>query len=165
MYTNRAITPHRLYRKLHALQTVGRVSDSIQVLIFLTFGQFLYSKYGAVQLNAPHWHQFRDWAGGPTHLALSVVIIAVIGLIGIFSLAVTEADTLYTIIMWIYSVLAAIWCFTAAGFLAYAMINTGAGNGGPWNWTLAGLFFLFSRFTITISRGLDTIVDDEEPVT
>jgi len=100
--------------------------------------------------------------GGQVHVATSVLVIALIGLAGMFSLAITESDLVYTVIMWVYSSLAAVWCLMVAGFLTYAMVTMGAGNAGPWNWTLVGLFFISSRLAITISRGLDTAIIEEK---
>lgn len=141
--------------KISALHKVGRANDAIQIIVWGTFGQFLLTdKFGEVQLRAPQWREFADWIGGQQAAGWSVLAAAILGLLGLFSLAWTKSDNTYTALMWVFSVYVALWCFTVAGFQTHAMIVHDAGNAGFWNWSLVGCYFLFSRLAITLSRGL-----------
>lgn len=136
-------------RRLLRLKNLGRVTEGLQVLILLTFGQYLYSG-GAQQLKAKHWENARDFFGGYQGVGLSILIIAVIGLVGLFSLAVTETDHLYTVIMWIFTLAAVFW-FMGSG-ISHALAQSG--STGLWSLGMTALWFLTTRMAITIAAPL-----------
>lgn len=138
-----------LATRLERLRTLGRAADGLQVFILLTMGQYLYSN--TVVLSSPQWKGFRDFLGGEHMVGGSVIAIGLVGLIGIFSLAVTKTDTAYQWIMTLFTLLAVGWCWTVAGFQTYVLIHDHAGNAGLWNWGMAGLFFAFSRLAILLA--------------
>lgn len=160
LFNGRHLTDEEVVSKLHSLQTMGRITDGVQVIILGTLGQYLYTS-GALAVDAPHWIQFRDFMGGQHNVGLSVMLIALVGLSGIFTLAWTKTDTTYTWLMWVFSVAAMLWCWTVAGFNTHALVAEHIGNSGLWAWGLSGLFFLFSRIAITIASGLGSSTPEE----
>lgn len=133
-------------RRLELLKSLGRFTDGIQIIILGTFGQFIYAG-GAQQIKARHWTAAREFFGGYQGVGLSLIAIACVGLLGLFSLAITKTDRAYMVLMWAFSLSAAAW-FIAVG-LTHTLARTG--STGLWSLGLAGLFFLFSRVAITIA--------------
>ena len=136
-------------QRLATLKNFGRATDAFQIIVLATFGQYL-AEGGAQQLKAKHWDVARDWFGGYQGVGISLIIIACIGLLGLFSLAWTKRDVLYTWLMWIYSVSAFLW-FVIIG-ITHALARSG--STGLWSLGLAGCFFLFTRIAITIANPL-----------
>lgn len=143
--------------QLHTLNALGRFVEGIQVIILLTMGQYLYAN-GGVQLNAPHWRGFTEFVGGEHSVGILIMGLGLIGLIGMFGRAISPK--VHLVITWIFSILAAIFCWTVAGFQTYALVHDQAGNAGLWTWGLNGLFFLFSRTAITIGTNVEDDVHD-----
>jgi len=135
--------------RLRLLKNLGRVADGLQIGILLTMGQYLYSG-GAQKLSGAQWVPARDWFGGYQNVGISLIVIGVIGLIGLFSLAVTRRDYVYAAIMWVYSLLAASW-FIGIG-ITHGLAR--AGSTGLWTLGLSGLFFLFTRIAITVASAI-----------
>ncbi|ACH62183.1 hypothetical protein MYRNA_216 [Mycobacterium phage Myrna] len=136
-------------RRLTTLKNFGRITDAFQIIVLGTFGQYLYSG-GAEQLKAKHWNAARDFFGGYQGVGMAIMVIAGIGLLGLFSLALTKRDWVYTILMWIYS-LAAFLFFVIVGITHHLAQS---GSTGLWSLGLAGCFFLFTRIAITIATPL-----------
>ena len=145
-------------KRQRRIKTLGRTADTIQIIALGTMGQYIYEG-GSQQLSAKHWAPVRDLMGGYQNVGLSLIFIALIGLVGVFSLAVTKTDRVYTVIMWVFSALAIAWFWTIGGFHGYASATIpGAGSTGAWTLGLAGMFFLFTRLAITI--GVDPYSKD-----
>lgn len=141
-------------RRVNRLKLVGRITDGLQIIIMGTMGQYLHSG-GSQKLSGKHWDYAKDFFGGYQNIGSSLMIITLIGFIGLFSLAFTDTDTVYTVIMWIFSVLAAAWFIGIGITHGYAAVTIpGAGSTGLWTLGLAGLFFLFSRIVITITNSI-----------
>jgi hypothetical protein len=146
-------------KKLHALQTLGRWVDALQIIILATMGQYLYGG-GSQKLNAPHWKPSRDFLGGYQHIGISLMIISLIGFAGLFSLAVTKTDRVYNVLMWLFSGSAGVWFIGIGIAQGWASNNIpGAGSTGLWTLGLSGLFFLFSRAAIWIASGIVSSID------
>ncbi|ASZ74763.1 membrane protein [Mycobacterium phage Phabba] len=135
--------------RLALLKNFGRATDAFQIIVLATFGQYL-AEGGAQQLKAPHWDAARAFFGGYQNVGISLIAIACIGLLGLFSLAWTKRDVLYTWLMWIYSISAFLW-FAIIG-ITHAIARSG--STGLWSLGLAGCFFLFTRIAITIATPL-----------
>jgi hypothetical protein len=134
-------------RRLTWLKNLGRFTDGLQIIILATFGQYLYSG-GAQQLTSEHWQAAKDFFGGYQNVGISLIAIATLGLVGLFSLAWTRTDNLYNVIMWVYSLAAATW-FIGIGITHHLARS---GSTGLWSLGLAGLFFVFTRLAITIAE-------------
>lgn len=163
-YTGKQLSVDAAMQKLRQLHALGRTTDAVQVIILGTMGQYFLTAGGAKQLSAPHWVGYRDFWGGQVGTGWSVLAIAIWGLAGIFSLAITSSTRTYNVMMSVFSVVACAWCWACAGFQTHALFALGAGNAGLWTWTLAGLFFLFSRLAILIADGLVEFSDTTEVV-
>lgn len=139
--------------KVAALKTLGRLADGVQIIILATMGQYLYAG-GSQQLTGKHWTYAIDFFNGYQNVGLSLIVIASIGLLGLFSLLL-ETDVVNLILMWIFSVSATVW-FIGVG-ISHGIASQaipGAGSTGLWTLGLAGLFFIFSRIAITIGSGI-----------
>lgn len=146
--TDRVLTEPE--QRINSIKTVGRATEAFQITVLAVFGQNIYWG-GSQQLDGKHWEPVRDFFGGYQHVGLSLFIIATIGLLGLFSLAVTDNDTAYKILMWIFSLSATAWFWFVGCWHGWAALTiSGAANTGFWTLGLAGGFFLFSRIAISI---------------
>jgi hypothetical protein len=136
-------------RRLRWLKTFGRFTEGFQIIVLATFGQNIYSG-GAQHLDAPHWRAAREFFGGYQGVGISLIVISLVGLLGLFSLAWTDSDWLYNTLMWGYSLAAFFW-FVIIGITHHLAHS---GSTGLWSLGLAGMFFLFSRIAITVSSGI-----------
>lgn len=137
-------------QRINSIKRVGRATETFQIIVLAVMGQNIHSG-GAQQLRGKHWEPVTRFFGGYQHVGLSLFVIASIGLLGLFSLAVTKTDTAYKVLMWIFSLSATGWFWFIGCWHGWAALNIpGAGNTGFWTLGLAGGFFLFSRLAISI---------------
>lgn len=138
------------------LRRVVHYTETAQIILVATMGYYL-ANGGGQGLSGMHWSYARDFFGGYRNVGLSLVAIAALGILGLFSLAVTKTNRVYLVLTWAFSAVAAVW-FIAVGIShGYASATIpGSGNTGVWTLGLAGLFFLFTRIVATIvERGAD----------
>lgn len=142
----------RATRRLVRLKNFGRFTEGLQIIILGTFGQYIYSG-GAQQLGAKHWEAAREFFGGYQGVGISLMVIASIGLLGLLTLGFTKQDTLYSILMWIYSLSAATWFITVG--ITHHLAQSG--STGLWSLGMAGLWFLGTRIAVTIAAPINDL--------
>jgi hypothetical protein len=108
---------------------------------------------GSQQLRSTQWSFFANFFGGYQVVAAALFGAGCIGIVGLFFF---RWHRVYEIFMWIFTIITAIWCFVAAGFLGYAAVQVGGGaNLGMWSWTMVGLFLLFTRAAMQLATNID----------
>ncbi|QZE10528.1 membrane protein [Mycobacterium phage ScoobyDoobyDoo] len=132
--------------RLEKLRGFGRLTEAIQIITLMTFGQYLYGG-GAQQLSAKHWQPARDFFGSYQGVGNCLMFIAFIGLLGLFSSAFTWSARAYPYIMWAYSLSAAAWFITVG--ITHALARSG--STGLWSLGMAGLWFLTTRIAVQLA--------------